>query len=167
LVLVGISAGLLATACTSSGPIGPAGLDRNEGTDGSVLSVSGPNGCTPGFWRQEHHYVQWPFSASPSHLWTDLFVDPDGQFDGLTLGEVVEERGGGVHALGRHAVAAYLNALNINVDYPLSASEVQDLVNAAMESGDYETAKNVLAGYNELGCPINNNSPVEDPPVPG
>jgi hypothetical protein len=122
-----------------------------------------PEGCTPGFWRQAHHYPYWT-GASPVDAWTTHFADPGthqgpgrngATFNGETaLGDAVEFGGGGVFALARHAVAALLNANSGDVDYPLSAAEVVALVNDALASGDFEGAKNTLEGYNELGCTV-------------
>ena len=63
-------------------------------------------------------------------------------------------QGGGVNALARHAVAALLNASNPDVDSDFTTAEVIALVQDAVVSGDFETAKNLLAAANEQGCPL-------------
>jgi hypothetical protein len=69
---------------------------------------------------------------------------------------VVKLGGGGLNALGRHTVAAYLDALAGEVDYDLSAAEVVDLFNSVFPGSDddYEDAKNILAALNDLPCPL-------------
>ena len=67
----------------------------------------------------------------------------------------MQSGGGGVNALARHAVAALLNAASGDVDSDFTVAEVIALVQDAVESGDFETAKNLLAASNEAGCPLN------------
>jgi hypothetical protein len=57
--------------------------------------------------------------------------------------------------LGRHAVAALLNASNPDVSYYYSEAEVITLVQEAYATGDFETAKDLLEQQNELFCPLN------------
>jgi hypothetical protein len=59
-----------------------------------------------------------------------------------------------LNALGRHAVSALLNAASSSVDYDLSVAQVIAQFNAAFASGNYETQKNIFAGFNEQSCPI-------------
>lgn len=123
----------------------------------------GLDGCTPGFWRQAHHYPYWT-GAAPTDAWTAHFANPGSHqapgrngatFNGSTsLGAAVQLNGGGIFALARHAVAALLNANSADVNYPLSSAEVVALVNAALASGNFEGAKDTLEGYNELGCTV-------------
>ena len=54
----------------------------------------------------------------------------------------------------RHAVAALLNAANPNVNYLYSEAKVIALVQGAFNTGDYETAKNLLEAQNEPGCAL-------------
>ncbi|NNG16785.1 MAG: hypothetical protein HKM89_09910 [Gemmatimonadales bacterium] len=116
----------------------------------------GDEGCTPGFWRN------WSANApgNQSDEWTDYAVDDDydtvfGVVSGLgTLYDAVTAKGGGENALGRHSVAALLNATHPDVAASLSEAEVIQLVQDAFSSGDFETAKNTLAAANELGCPL-------------
>jgi hypothetical protein len=68
--------------------------------------------------------------------------------------EALQQGGGGYKALGRHAVAALLNASNPDVDSDFSEAEVIALVQEAFESGDFEEIKNMLEAANEQGCPI-------------
>ena len=52
-------------------------------------------------------------------------------------------------------MAALLNAASPDVDFDFTTAEVIDLVQDAFASGDFETAKNLLAAANEAGCPLN------------
>lgn len=109
----------------------------------------GGEGCTPGFWRQSQHFQYWT-GFDPSDLYADVFgVDRAGN-----LLENVTARGGGANALARHAVAALLNAASAEVDYDLSIAEIIAGVQAAYDSGDFESFKNVLEGFNEQGCSV-------------
>jgi hypothetical protein len=116
-------------------------------------SPGGGEGCTPGYWKQPQHFDSWTAPYDPS----DTFLSAFGvnAFPGMTLLEVLSNGGGGLDALGRHAVAALLSAASSGVDYDLSVAQVIAGFNAAFASGDYETQKNIFAGFNEQGCPLN------------
>ncbi|MDH3224417.1 MAG: hypothetical protein OEO23_11935, partial [Gemmatimonadota bacterium] len=66
----------------------------------------GGEGCTPGYWKQPHHFDSWT-GYDPEDLFSSAFEDA---FPGMTLLEVLKQGGGGLKALGRHTVAALLNA---------------------------------------------------------
>jgi hypothetical protein len=109
----------------------------------------GGEGCTPGFWRQPHHFQYWTDYA-PSDSYADVFgVSRNG-----TLLQNVTARGGGENALARHAVAALLSASSPDVDYDLSVAEVIETVQNAYATGLFEAAKDLLEGFNEQGCPL-------------
>lgn len=112
----------------------------------------GGEGCTPGYWKQEQHFDSWTSPYAPSTLFSDVFEDA---FPGMTLLQVVSQGGGGLNALGRHTVAALLNSASAGVDYDVSTQGVIDAFNAVFPGGDYEGQKNIFAGFNELGCPLN------------
>jgi hypothetical protein len=112
----------------------------------------GDEGCTPGFWRQPQHFDSWTSPYTPGMDFSTVFEDA---FPGMTLREVVRLGGGGLNALGRHTVAALLNAASPGVDYPLTTSQVISRFNAVYPGGNYEALKNVFEGYNESGCPLN------------
>jgi len=78
--------------------------------------------------------------------------------DGRTLRDALWTGGGGEAALGRHCVAALLNAANGEVDFAYSTAEVIALVQNAYATGDFEQAKNLLAAQNELGCTVDTSS---------
>lgn len=113
----------------------------------------GGDGCTPGYWRQPHHFDSWDATGYAPGDSFDAVFGVDSSFD--TLLEGVWARGGGENALARHAVAALLNASNPDVDYAYSAAEVIAMVQDAYAGGDTEAAKDALAYQNELGCPLN------------
>ena len=111
----------------------------------------GDEGCTPGFWK--NHISLWPAGFIPSDDFDAVFgvdaFDPD-----LTLLGALQNGGGGVNALGRHATAALLNAASPGVDYGLTEAEVIAMVQAALApGGDIEGTKDTLQGFNEMGCP--------------
>jgi hypothetical protein len=125
----------------------------------------GGAGCTPGFWRQPHHYQYWT-DFTPDQTWGSVFADPGsnrvpggGTFTAsTTLGEAVELGGGGILALARHGVAALLNASSSEVSYDLSVADVTALVNGAIASGSYNAAKDLLEAFNEQGCTVDKSN---------
>jgi hypothetical protein len=122
----------------------------------------GNHGCTPGFWRnwtgkgpQPNAWAKTGYH--PDQLFSSVFEDA---FPGKTLHQVVSLNGGGLSALGRHTVAALLNAAHPDVAYGMSAAEVVAAFNAVYPGTDaaYETLKNRLEALNERGCPLNRRS---------
>jgi hypothetical protein len=113
----------------------------------------GGEGCTPGYWKQPHHFDDWTPPFTPGMLFADVFEDA---FPGMTLLEVLQQGGGGLNALGRHTVAALLNAASANVDYDLAVGEVIGLFNDAFPGSkpEYNILKNTFEELNELGCPL-------------
>ena len=126
----------------------------------------GGEGCTPGYWKQEQHFGNWPvdpFTFTFGEAF-DGFCDPGSvllrrpeaantDVCTLTLLEALNVRGGGQNALARHAAAAWLNA-GSTVDFFYSQSEVETKVEAALALSDFESVKNELAEANEAGCPL-------------
>lgn len=129
-----------ATAATSNGGYHPPPPPNHEPTEG----------CTPGYWKQPHHFDSW-VGYSPNQQFSSVFANA---FPGMTLLEVLKQGGGQLNALGRHTVAALLNASSPDVD-GLTTADVIAAFNAAYASGDYETQKDIFEGFNELGCPLN------------
>ena len=117
----------------------------------SAIPTGGGEGCTPGYWKQPQHFDSWTGYA-PTDLFSSVFEDA---FPGMTLLQVLSQGGGGLNALGRHTVAALLNTASAGVDYDMTTQGVIDAFNAVYPGGDYEGQKNIFAGYNELGCPLN------------
>ena len=108
----------------------------------------GGEGCTPGFWKNHKHL--WS-GYSPDDTFADVFgVEV---FGDASLCHVVGLGGGGVKALGRHAVAALLNAASPHVDYGLSEEEIIARVCDAIHSGEgIERLKDMLDHLNNKGC---------------
>ena len=109
-------------------------------------------GCTPGYWKQEQHFDSWPSPYLPSDQFSAYFEDA---FPGQTLLQVLSQGGGKLIALGRHTVAALLNAASSGVNYPLSAAEVVNEFNAVYPSSNYGPQKDRFEAFNEAGCPLN------------
>jgi hypothetical protein len=86
----------------------------------------------------------------------DVTLRAGGQntIDNPTLLDALNATGGGVNALARHAVAALLNASNPDVSFDLTPEEVIALVQEAFATGDFERIKDILAAFNEQGCPL-------------
>ena len=125
-----------------------------KGTIGAIPPILPAEGCTPGYWKQMHHYDSW-VNYSP----TDSFASVFGRtVDGVTdLLSALKAKGGGLNALSRHATAALLNAANADVNstaFPTEASVIAAF-QAAFDSGDYELTKDAFEEANEEGCPLN------------
>lgn len=113
----------------------------------------GGQGCTPGYWRQEHHWDSW-VNYSPADDFEVVF-GVVASFDPHTLIDAVRLGGGGERAMARHAVAALLNAGNPDVSYLYSEADVIAMVQGAYATGDFEGVKNLFEAQNEAGCPLN------------
>jgi hypothetical protein len=123
---------------------------------GIPVEEQGGQGCTPGYWKQKHHFADWTAPYQPDDLFSDYFVDA---FPGRSLLQVVSKGGGGLDALGRHTVAALLNSANAEVSYDLTSQDVIDAFNDLYPASknDYESLKNEFEAFNEQGCPLNNS----------
>ena len=124
----------------------------------SLIPVTGDEGCTPGYWRQDHHFDSWPVPTNT--LFNDVFTSST-LSGSLTLAEAVALRGGKLNALARAAAAAYLNAVSPDVDYAFTTAEVVSMVNDAFDGIlDVETVKDDLDLANNGGdeetesCPL-------------
>ncbi len=118
----------------------------------------GDEGCTPGYWKQDQHFGNWPVNPY-SYTFGEAFAvacglmsyparSPDddlGDICDILLLDALSLRGGGVNALSRHAAAGWLNATT-SVLYPWSTAEVE----AAFMAGN----KDVLEDANESYCPL-------------
>jgi len=109
-------------------------------------------GCTPGYWKQNQHLDSW-VGYVPGDKFEEIFdVDAAGNKDLLMS---LKAKGGKSKALGRHAVAALLNAANPNVDFFFSVADVISIVQDAYTTFDFKSAKNLLEEANKDGCPLN------------
>ena len=112
----------------------------------------GGEGCTPGYWRQEHHFDSWvPTGYTPQDSYNAVF-GVNGAY--ATLLNAVWATGGREGALARHAVAALLNASHPDVSYEYTVAEVLAGVQAAYASGDFEPSKDALDAANNAGYPL-------------
>ena len=131
--------------------------DDGNNTDGDGCNANcqdereGGQGCTPGYWKQEHHFGNWNV-YSPGDDYEGTF-GVDASFTKTLLG-ALKQGGGGEKALGRHATAALLNSVNTDVSYDLTEAEVLSIVMEAYLTGEFKDAKNELADFNEQGCPL-------------
>ena len=115
----------------------------------------GGEGCTPGYWKQPQHFDSYPAGYAPTMYFVDAFeVDA---FPGMTLLDVLSQGGGKLRALGRHAVAALLNAASSDVSYDYSSLQVKLLFDDVYSGSkdDQLAAKKMLEFFNEQSCPLN------------
>jgi hypothetical protein len=129
---------------------------------GYMPPPEGGEGCTPGYWKNhagllknngKYQNDSWTGTGYATTDMYDTVFGVSSSFGG-TLIEAAQRGGGGENALGRHAVAALLNAAS-SVDYLYTTADVIAMVQAAYASGDFEGAKDDLAYENEMGCPLN------------
>ena len=122
-------------------------------------------GCTPGYWKVSQHFDSWvgyspsmPFSAVFGRTLTIKWkiVGKPVATNDPTLLQALWANGGGINALARHAVAALLNASSFEVAYAYTVGQIIDMVQAAIDSGDYGPAKDMLEEENDpTPCPLN------------
>jgi hypothetical protein len=122
----------------------------------------GGEGCSPGYWKQPHHFGSWT-DYSPYDSYDEVF-GVSASFGDLTLFEVLWQGGGHEKSLGRQAVAALLNAANPDVSYAYTTGGVIDIVQDAYASGDWNGAKAGLEAEND-NCPLG-RAEGEGPPRP-
>jgi hypothetical protein len=129
-----------------------------------VLTISGTvntsplQGCSLGFWKQEHHFGYWPEEYTPGTSFEEVFgVDVA---DEPTLLQTLELQGGKLNALMRQAVAALLNSAHSDIAYRYSPEdEVITMFQGAFNSGEYQPTEGLFMVANEMGCPMS-------PPLP-
>ena len=113
-------------------------------------------GCTPGYWKQRHHFGNWVGyvpTGSGASLYNTVFGVSLFPAD-RTLLQALGTGGGGASRLGRHSTAALLNSANGSVAYGMTPAQVIAAVQAAVASGDYDTAADHFEDLNERGCPL-------------
>jgi hypothetical protein len=109
-------------------------------------------GCTPGYWKQDHHFDSW-VGHTPAEDFEVVF-GVDASFSPHTLLDALERNGGGENALARHATAALLN-ISSGLNYSLGFSELVAAVQNAYATGTFEALKDRLDAANNAGCPLN------------
>ncbi|HET6380980.1 MAG TPA: hypothetical protein VFH63_08110 [candidate division Zixibacteria bacterium] len=140
-----------------------SGLDSG-GIDFCYVEVTvGTDGCTPGYWKQPHHFDSWTGFVTTQTL-ESVFDVPDSLgMDNVTLLQALQSGGGsGVEGaarnLLRHAVASLLNSSNPDIDFSLTTAQVIAQTNAALATlnrSAMNAQKDVFADANEQRCPIN------------
>jgi hypothetical protein len=114
---------------------------------------TGNQGCTPGYWKQPHHFDSWVGYTQNQSFNTVFGIGTNWFPNSFTLLDALNANGGGTNALARHAVAALLNAAQ--GFYPQTEAQVIADVQAAYAANDPATLKEKLEDQNELGCPLN------------
>ena len=113
---------------------------------------AGSQGCTPGYWKQSHHFGNWVGYAT-----TDRFNVVFGRnvfADNRTLLTALSTGGGGFNRLGRHATAALLSSAHSGVAYGMTPAQVIAAVQAAFDNGTTDALASRFEGFNERGCPL-------------
>lgn len=147
--LLGTSINIQARVWATGGPFeGGDHLSNGLQVTFGCTGIHG-EGRTPGFWKQPHHFQHWTAPFTPTTLFSDVFDDA---FPGKTLLQVLAQGGGGLNALGRHAVAALLNSASGQVDYALSTFDVITLFNGAVpgSTNGISALKDYFEDLNEL-----------------
>jgi hypothetical protein len=126
----------------------------------TALSISASacdKGCTPGYWKQEHHSGNW-VGYTPGDEFLEIFVcDPEITSPAVNLVTALEAKGGGVNALTRHAVAALLNAAYWDCFDGGNPQNVIDAYCAARNAGTTSAIRNLKNRFercNEQTCPL-------------
>lgn len=116
---------------------------------------TGGEGCTPGYWKQPHHFDSW-VGYTPDQSFESVF-GRDAYSGDPSLAAALGFGGGGVKALGRQAVAALLSASSPDVSYAYSTAEVIAMYQAAFDGGAaaIEATKDAFDAANNEGCPLN------------
>lgn len=159
-------------ACTT------AGCEAGSCVQTHVEDCNEGQGCTPGFWKanaDKKGANAWP--VSPNTLLSSVFTIPPclsgcpENYNTITLREALSLQGGKTlcqkaEILLRAAAAAYLNSLSTCVQYPISTGTLVTEVNTALascDSGAIITEATRLDGFNNLGCPLNQQGDCSNP----
>lgn len=126
--------------------------------DGNNLGGDGcsPNcrqeGCQPKYWSEPKHFFQWD-KFEPEQRFNAVFgVERAGD---PTLLEALQARGLDAElVLGRHAVAALLNATSDGIGFGFTKENVISMVQEAYRTGEFQVIKNILAKENLRDCPL-------------
>jgi hypothetical protein len=161
---------VLAILTTLMIPMGKTLWYRMLGISGSITILevtptsterAGDEGCSPGFWKQEHHFHYWPEPYMPDTT-LGFFATP-GDSSPLTLLQALDLGGGGLNALWRQTVAALLNAAHLEIDFPFETEDVLSLLQDALSTGAYEPLKDLFEQANEGTCPLGEPEDSPDP----
>ncbi len=143
----------VAVVSTASLPLGNALWAKALGVVGEIhIKERHHHGCTPGFWKQDHHLKYWPARNGPNQFFSVAFQTSMGE--DLTLMETLKLRGGGDNALMRQAAAALLNAGSQQLEYRYTTTEVLEMFGQAVDSHSFEPVKDLYEAANSDGCPF-------------
>lgn len=118
---------------------------------GMAMANDYSEGCTPGYWKNlKKHEDSWT-RVYPDDSFSDIFGVDAGD---VTLIQALRQGGKGEKALGRQAVAALLNALSPDLEFPLAPEDVISVVQRAYFSELFEVAKDYLEAFNDQYCPL-------------
>ncbi|MEX2284717.1 MAG: hypothetical protein WEE89_19670 [Gemmatimonadota bacterium] len=126
-------------------------------TTPSCEPPTGFQGCTPGYWKQKQHFGSWTLPYVPTGVSASKYNTVFGVSlfsANTTLLQALGMGGGGASRLGRHSTAALLNSANSDVNYGMTPAQVIAAVQAAVASGDYDSASEVFEELNERQCPL-------------
>ena len=107
----------------------------------TVEGTCAAQACSPGFWKQDQHFEDWPAAPSPGDLFFAVFsrlitVSQPGQDPDVTnptLFQALRANKDGVNRAARIGTAAYLSAVHPDVAYPYSAAQVVLAVQQAID----------------------------------
>ncbi len=128
-------------------------LGSQSGNCNEQLTVQNNySGLTPGFWK--NHTCLWQ-GNKPTDSFNAVFgvCIKIGCDSNPTLLTALQSGGGGVTALARQAVAALLNSEHQYINYPLTKTQIINLVQNAIKGGNCATISalaNQLEAYNSL-----------------
>jgi hypothetical protein len=118
----------------------------------------GAFGCTPGYWKVAVHRPQWLLTGYSANDRYNTVFGRNVFANNPTLLQVLNMGGGDLQALGRHSVAALLNARHPDVDYASTSTQVIALVQSVIDGGanasQVEILKNRLDAQNDRRCPL-------------
>jgi hypothetical protein len=146
---------IMAVALCADGLSGEVNTSDLQDTFIEVTVPRGGEGCTPGYWKQEHHFDSWRGTGYRPNMRFDRVFGVRSGYPRQSLVQAARMGGGKEKALRRHAVAALLNASSPNVHYYYSVDEVISMVRRAYRSENFNRFKNRLERANEMGCPLN------------
>jgi len=126
---------------------------RGDGCSAACTFDFGDEGCRPRYWKKEKHFGSWTAPFTTDTLFSSVFEDA---FPGKSLLQVLNKEGDGLKGLGRHAVAALLNAASADIAYDRTVRQVIVMFNNVYPGTkhDHKALKNVFKALNELGCPL-------------
>ena len=144
---------LAAAGCNESTTENPIAAADHSVIDLGTTDENQDHGCTPGYWKNQPE--AWARSGySPRNGFNDVFgcrlFD-----DGVTLMDALWFDGGKHYRLGRHGVAALLNAAHPHVNYALSVGGVLAAVCTDRAAG-------LLEALNESLCPLDAHGGIEN-----